>query len=295
MNNNERLKDAGDFPKVILLDTINYCNLRCSMCAHKVMTRPKGKMSMPLFQKLIDEIAKKDKNARVWMVFFGEALILKNKLYDEIKYAKNKGLTDVVLNSNGNLLDEKASLALIESGLDAIYIGIDAFSYETYNKLRVGGSYNKVVYNVNNLINIKRKLGVSKPEVFVQFVEMEENSKEIMLFTDYWAKQGAKVKIRPKVSWGGVVKPENVKNIDRYPCYWVMRSFNVCWDGKVVLCSVDLDAHVVVGDVNEWSIQDVWNGQLKGMRRYQLDGRYEQLPEFCRDCTDWQMARADYY
>jgi MoaA/NifB/PqqE/SkfB family radical SAM enzyme len=293
--NTERTEDAGTFPKVILLDTTNYCNLKCSMCGHRIMTREKGRMSMPLFRKIIDEIAEKDKTARVWMVFFGEALILRYKLLWQILYAKKKGLKDVVLNSNGCLLDEETSLGLIESGLDSIYIGIDAFNPETYSKIRVGGDYNQTVNNVNTLLDLKRKLGATNPKVFVQFVEMEENAAEIEDFTKYWTERGATVKIRPKVTWAGKVDPWKVQSVPRYPCYWAMRTFNICWDGRVVLCSVDYDARFVAGDINNESIQSVWLGSLKKIREYHTGGGYDSLPSFCRDCTDWQMAKAAYY
>jgi hypothetical protein len=48
-----RLKDAGDFPKVILIDTISYCNLRCSMCVHKDMTRKKELCRGAFLQRLL--------------------------------------------------------------------------------------------------------------------------------------------------------------------------------------------------------------------------------------------------
>jgi MoaA/NifB/PqqE/SkfB family radical SAM enzyme len=291
----ERTQDAGTFPKVVLIDTTNFCNLKCSMCGHRLMTREKGRMSMPLFRKIIDEIAEVDKSTRVWMVFFGEALILRYQLYWQILYAKRKGLTDVVLNSNGCLLDEEASRGLIESGLDAIYVGIDAFCPETYDKLRVGGDYNEVVANVNGLIDLKRKLGADKPEVFVQFVEMGDNEKEVEDFRKYWTEQGATVKIRPKITWAGTVESWKVKSIPRHPCYWAMRTCNICWDGRVVLCSVDYDAKFVAGDVSKDSIQTVWLGSLKKIREMHQSGDYDSLPDFCRDCTDWQMARAVYF
>lgn len=295
MNNQERIKDAGAFPKVILLDTTNFCNLKCSMCGHNTMTRDKGKMGMKLFRKIIDEIAERDKNVRVWMVFFGEALLLKYQLYWEILYAKRKGLQDVALNSNGNLLNEDACIGLIESGLDAIYVGIDAFNPDTYAKTRVGGDYDRVVANVNNLLELKKKMGVTKPQVFVQFVEMEQNKREVEEFTKYWTACGAIVKIRPKVTWAGAVSSWKVKNIERYPCYWAMRTFNICWDGRVSLCSVDYDAKFVAGDVSQNSIESIWQGSLKRIRDMQINGDYKSLPPFCRDCTDWQMARAEYF
>ena len=291
----ERTRDAGPFPKVILIDTTSFCNLRCSMCGHRLMTRKKGRMSMKLFRKIIDEIAEVDKTTRVWMVFFGEALLLRYRLYWEILYAKRKGLKDVVLNSNGCLLDEETCMGLIESGLDAIYVGIDAFSPETYSLLRVGGDYSKVVDNVKALLELERRMGISKPQVFVQFVEMEENEKEKEDFMNYWTEQGATVKIRPKVTWAGTVEPWKAKPVQRYPCYWAMRSFNICWDGRVVLCSVDYDAKFIAGDISRDSIQSVWLGSLKRIRELHASGAHDSLPSFCRDCTDWQMAKATFH
>ena len=295
-----RLEDAGDFPKVILIDTISYCNLKCSMCFHREMKRKKGIMPWPLFTKIIDEIAAVDKNVRVWMVFFGEALLLKKRkpsIFDMIAYAKKKGLTDVVLNSNANLLDEKAARGLIDAGLDAIYIGIDAFDPNTYEQIRIGGNYEETVANVLGLIRLKKELKTQNPEIFVQFVEMEINSKQKDKFVDFWTRQRVTAKIRPKVSWAGMVEAPNLvlDNKDRWPCYWAMQTVSITDQGKVVTCAVDLDAKFIAGDINTQSIKEVWNGELRKLRRIHLEGCFEKLPQNCRDCRDWQSARADYY
>ena len=293
-----RIKDAGDFPKVVLIDTISFCDLKCSMCGHKGMTRKRGKMSMELFRKIIDEIAETDKNTRIWMVFFGEALILKKTtLFPMIQYAKDKGLTDVVLNSNANLLDEEAAKSLIKSGLDAIYIGIDAFTQETYAKVRVGGDYHKVVNNIKNLIKLKKKFGVEKPQVYVQFVEMEVNKAEVNDFIKFWKQEGAIGKIRPMVSWAGLVDAPNltIPMQERWPCYWAMQTMSIADDGRVVMCAVDVDARFVAGNINQESIKSVWTGKLKKIREMHQNGEFDKLPFPCKECKDWQSARADYY
>ncbi len=295
-----RLDDAGEFPRVVLLDSISHCNLQCSMCVHDTMTRKRGIMPWNLFTKLVDEIAAEDPTVRVWMVFFGEALMLRRRkptIFDMIRYAKSKGLKDVVLNSNANLLDPESARQLIEAGLDAIYIGIDAFTPETYAKVRVGGNYQRVVSNVQGLLRLKQELGVSKPEIFVQFVEMDVNAAEKPGFIEFWGQQGANVKIRPKVSWGGKIEAPNLVlgQEDRWPCYWAMRSMSITDQGKVVTCAVDLDAGHVAGDVTTQTIKQVWNDGLKRLRELHLSGRWEELPQICRECRDWQSARADYY
>lgn len=295
-----RLADSGEFPKVVLIDTVSFCNLACSMCVHPEMTREKGVMPWNLFTKIIDEVAAEDKNARVWMVFFGEPLILKNRkpsIFDMIRYAKDKGLTDVVTNTNACLMDEDASRKIIESGLDAIYIGIDSFSPETYSTIRVKGDYDSTVKNIQYLLRLKEELKSEKPEVFVQFVEMDNNAHEKEAFIKFWGVQGAKVKIRPKVSWAGLIDAPNLVlgDEDRWPCYWAMQTMSITDQGKVVTCAVDLDARFIAGDITKSSLKEVWNGSLKELRKLHLEKRFTELPTICRNCKDWQSARADYY
>lgn len=294
----KRIKDAGGFPKVVLIDTTSFCDLRCSMCSHKNMTRKKGNMSEELFKKIIDEIAENNKNTRVWMVFFGEALILKKKnLFPMIAYAKEKGLKDVVLNSNANLLDKEAAFGLIKSGLDSIYIGIDAFNESTYNKIRTGGNYKKVVKNVTGLIKLKEKLKSKTPKVFVQFVEMDENKDQIKDFIVFWKSKGAIVKIRPKVSWAGLIEAPNLKlsQKERYPCHWAMQTISIASDGRAVLCAVDVDARFVAGDINKESIKKIWNGKLRKIRKMHEDKKFDKLPYPCKECGDWQAVKAEYH
>jgi radical SAM protein with 4Fe4S-binding SPASM domain len=295
-----RLDDAGSFPKVVLIDTVSFCNLECSMCVHKDMQRPRGYMPWPLFEKIIDEIAVENPDARVWMVFFGEALMLRKRkptIFDKIRFAKEKGLRDVVLNSNANLLDAEAAQSLIDCGLDAIYIGIDAATPESYARIRVGGDFHKVVSNVRHLLKLKREQSADTPRVFTQFVEMDENREERDEFIRFWTEQGATVKIRPKVSWAGQIDAPNLTlgDDERWPCYWAMQSMSITDQGKVVTCAVDLDARFVAGDVNQDSLKSIWNERLRQNRELHLDRKWDALPEVCRNCRDWQSARADFY
>jgi len=296
----ERYLEAGEFPKVVLIDTVSFCNLRCSMCFHRDMKRQRGFMSWGTFKKIIDEISLEDKNVRVWMAFFGEALIARKNpptIFDLIRYAKEQGLSDVVMNSNANLLDENSARSLIHSGLDGIYIGIDAATRETYEKLRVGGNFDVTVQNVNRLLELKMEMGATKPQVFTQFVEMDANHGEKEGFIGYWSERGAIVKIRPKVSWAGKIEAPNLKlgNENRLPCHWAMQTLSITDTGKVVLCAVDLDGQYVAGDIHTQTIKEIWNGPLKEIRKKHLEHDFHGLPEFCENCRDWQSAFADYH
>lgn len=295
--NNEKEMNKFTFPNTVLIDTVSFCNLRCSMCAHKDMKRKKGIMEWSLFKKIIDEIAKVDKNTRVWMAFFGESLVLKRtkpSIFEMILYAKSAGLKNVFLNSNGCLLDKESSEKLIASGLDEIYIGIDAFSEETYNKTRVGGIYTQVVHNVLDLIDVKKKKGAKNFKIHVQFVEMEENAKERDAFINYWISKGVDVKIRQKLSWAGLV--DNASNNDlgnRHMCYWMMNSMSITDAGDVAICAADPEARFIAGDIGKQSIKKIWNGNLKNLREFHEKEEWDKLPYPCNECNDWKISYAD--
>lgn len=295
----DRIEATTDFPKVVLLDNTSACNLRCSMCDHQNIKKYRKIQTMPmeLYRKIIDEIAVENPSARVWQIFFGDPFLCRS-MPERIAYAKHKGLTDVVVNTNGCLMTPEKSRQYIEAGLDAIYVGIDATTEETYGKIRVGGDFALTINNVLAYRDALQRYGKPEQKLFVQFVASEFNEDEIDAFKTFWADNGVNVKIRPKISWAGLITAENLhKNteIERKPCYWLMQTINICADGRVALCSVDLHCRVPSGDVTKTTIKDLWqNGLLREYREMHAAGEFSRLPAMCRECMDWQSAYADY-
>ena len=78
-------------------------------------------------------------------------------------------------------------------------------------------------------------------------------------------------------------------------CFYKMR---ITSDGKAILCSADWDHKLVVGDLREQSIKDVWDSDT--LFEYQvkfLRGERSEMP-ICRDCTSFrhtQLVHLDPY
>jgi MoaA/NifB/PqqE/SkfB family radical SAM enzyme len=253
-------------------------------------------MDWKLYCKIVDEIALENPHIRVWEIFFGEPFICKD-IAERVKYAKDRGLTDVVTNTNGVLMTDERARKIITAGLDAIYVGIDAFSKEVYDQIRVGGNFAKVVANVLNYKKLLGEIGKPNQQIFVQFVKGEINEHEAESFRIFWTESGINVKIRPRISWIGAIDAPNLWDngeVQRKPCYWLMRTLNICVDGTVALCAADLSRRVNCGDVNSQSLKEVWAGVLKQYRDAQAAGKYGDLPQVCQDCRDWQSAYAEF-
>ena len=298
INKISRTTEAVEFPTTILIDNINACNLRCSMCDHPNMKKYRKVqiLDFELYKKIVREIAHENPSARVWEIFFGDPFLCRD-MPKRIAYAKNMGLTDVVLNSNGMMMSPQRSLALITAGLDAMYVGVDSTSSDIYRQIRVGGNYEKVVNNVLAYRDNLLSHGNPNQKLFVQFVVSDINEHEVELFRKFWTENGVNVKIRPKISWAGLVTATNLQpnsNVKRLPCFWLMQTINICADGTVALCSVDVHRRVNCGDVNNSSIKEIWAATLKKYREMHKEGRFSELPEMCRNCSDWQSAYSDY-
>jgi MoaA/NifB/PqqE/SkfB family radical SAM enzyme len=281
-----------------LIDNCCACNLKCSMCDHENIKnyRKIQVMDFTLYTKLIDEIASEKPEARVWQIFFGDPFLCKD-MPVRIAYAKTAGLQDVVLNSNGVLMTEEKAKSLVTAGLDAMYVGIDAVTPDVYNQIRIGGDFSQTVSNILKYRDLLVKYGNGRQKLYVQFVVSDINEHQVEKFSEFWKNEAVTVKIRPKVSWAGLVRADNLQqnnDATRRPCYWLMRTMSICADGRVALCAVDLHCRVVCGNAIGTSLKVLWSEALASYRQMHLLNHWQALPEMCRNCRDWQSGYAEF-
>jgi len=303
-NEYEIYKRESTFPSQLLMDTVSHCNLNCIMCARQYEPRKWGWMSDKLALKIIDEVADTSPETRIWFCYFGEPLVAKNKrfgLFERIKYAKEKGIRKTVINSNANLMDKKCVEKIINSGLDEIYIGLDAATPETYSKIRVGGDYDRVVKNIEFLLWRLENENLENPKVVTQFGVYDENENEVEAFEKFWESKGVKAFVRPKLTWLGYLEDKIRTTEKRWPCSWLFDSINILETGMVPYCICDWDNRRPFGDINKESIKDVWQKKIRYYQILHAQERWDELPEFCQQCRDWQAKAKknqeflDYY
>lgn len=279
-----------DFPVDVAIESIAICNLQCIMCPQAKLTRERGIMHPDVYKKIIDEVAQESPTTRIWLALMGEATLLKSEICRRVKYASDKGL-NVNFNTNAVLLDPNLADELIDSNPNTIYIGLDATTEETYNKVRIGGDFNKVVANAEYLIKHKRP----EQTVIMQFIEMFENCHETEEFKEYWLSKGVPVKLRPRLGWGVGVGADNLMLSDkeRFPCQWLLRTCSIHWDGRFAQCDGDFNTLYSPGDIRMQTIKEVWNGELAKRREWHWTGDFTHLP--CSECKDWQAGRSYFY
>jgi len=264
------------------------------MCPRE-LNRPFGYMGIKLFHKIIDESILYGKRLIITINKDGEPL-LHPELPQMIQYAKDKKAAfKINFYTNGILLTEEKSLELIKSGLDTIHISIDAFTNETYKKVKNCQKLNIVEENVKKLIELKKKLYSKTPLVIVKIIHTRDTRGEIKLFKKKWHQIADFIEIGEYHTWDGSLNssaisgdPETIQKTERYPCTFLWYNPVILWDGRVTTCCVDYQGKGIIGNMNEDPLAKIWQGEiLQKIRKAHLEDKYDSIP-LCSRCQFWR-------
>ncbi len=263
-------------PEIVQIESTNICNAKCVFCPRDDMHRKQGVMDVPLFQKIVDECVRLGIR-HIRLHNYGESFIDRH-LVEKIRYAKAAGVPNVGLISNGSLIDEKAARGIIDAGLDAINISLDAAGAESFERTRIGLKYRRVVENIERLVQLRKDAGRRRPKLILSFVRQGNNAEE-EAFIARWSAVADKVHVTDLHNWAGVL---HRKSDVKYPCYRPWLTFTILWDGRVSLCCADLDGQTILGDVRTSTIEAIWNGDtFRAVRRSHLESGG---PTLCQSC-----------
>ncbi len=271
----------GDFPLNLDIESTNACDLRCIMCTRNFMTEKIGSISWDLYKKVVDE-ASDYRLPALKLNFRGEPL-LHPDLPKLVKYAKDKGVLEVQFNTNGLSLTEKKSEELIKAGLDRIIFSVDGATKGTYEGIRTGSNFERVVGNIKRFVEIRNRVGLKRPVVRAQMVKMEENKHEVEQFLNMWRDVVNRVAItsqrEPYIKGKG-----SPKKLEHFPCHQVWQRLVVWWTGEVFMCCGDWHGEYPLGDAKKDSLHDLWHGKKYDfVRKLHSAGKLEDLP-ICARC-----------
>lgn len=290
-------------PMAVSIEPTTSCNLRCPECPSglRAFSRPTGMLKLADFQHIIEPI-----KASLWAInfYFQGEPFLNKELLPMVRLAADAGIYTST-STNAHYFDESRALETVQSGLHRLIISLDGTSQETYEQYRIGGNLEKVLEGTKRVIAAKRKLKSSSPHIIFQFLVVRPNEHQTQEALQL-AKELGVDEVRFKTAQiydyenGNDLIPHN----DAYSRYrqksdgkWVLKNkmSNHCWrmwqgcvftwDGRVVPCCFDKDAHHPMGKVGNEDFNSVWKGlQYNNFRNAVLKGRSEI--DICRNCSE---------
>lgn len=254
-----------------------------------------------VYEKVIDELAPR----LTYLIFYfqGEPY-LNPKFLDHVAFA-NKRKIYTATSTNAHYLKDEVAKKTVESGLDRLIISIDGTTQDIYQQYRKGGRLEKVIEGTKNVVKWKKELKSKTPHIIFQYLVVKPNEHQLEDVKKLADELGVdEVAFKTAQIYDYEDGSELIPTIEKYSrykqlksgkwaiknklvnhCWKMWHSCVITWDGKVVPCCFDKDAHHQLGEMSDTSFESVWRGaSYKQFRQALIRSRSEI--EICKNCSE---------
>ena len=169
-------------PKILQVEISSACNANCIYCPRTVLRDRwvSAFMDPGLFRKVVREALGIGSIEYVHLQGWGEPTLHPNlmDLVNEVSGRVSFGFT-----TNATLLDSNNAEKILRRGVSVIAVTFAGARAITHNSIRRGCDFDKVIRNVKNLLNVKRRLG-SDARVIASYVMLSMNVHEVPEFIE---------------------------------------------------------------------------------------------------------------
>jgi radical SAM protein with 4Fe4S-binding SPASM domain len=312
-------------PYIFNLETTNHCNMTCVMCPRtELMTRNIKWFKRDLLPGVLDQItAHSEEDLNKFKSYIENKYHISEKDRSENSFYYNVSSRCLTLHGYGEpILDphipEIVSMCtergiptyfscvpanirmdriekLMEAGLGVLKFSIDALNDQLAKDIRgKRNNFTSAMKNIDDVIEFKAKHPEFSTKIVTTMIslssseerrEMEEN------FLDLW--EG--IRVYPYIKsqdnrwlYEDQKEPGEVDTCTKEYCEYPWTSMTIMADGSVVPCTQDYDVEMVMGNVYEESLKEIWNGEkYREFREWHITGNFPKgykCSERCDQC-----------
>lgn len=168
-----------DLPGYLQIEPVGQCNLRCQMCSIQFRQDgppygPPAFMNFDHYTRIINQFTGL---RELHLQGLGEPM-MHPRFFDMVEYAASRGIS-VSTNSNLTLLNERRAVRCISSGLNSIHVSLDGATAATYERIRLRAHFDRVLANLERLLQARLRLASSLPHLRLVMVIMRQNLPEL--------------------------------------------------------------------------------------------------------------------
>lgn len=281
-------------PRTINIDTSSKCNLSCTKCLYhsaaspfRVKKNDEVQMEFETFKRVIDKIYDEIGNGvSINPAVRGECLLNKS-IIQMLEYAAKKGF-DISFFTNGQACTPDVFKTLMKIGVKWINFSVDSIEKVLYEKLHRGGSYMRLMQNIQQAVLIKGHNYF--PVIGIHYVEHPENEDTFKDFFSYWAEKvdyifhSSLCDVRNDFQ---SYKPP-LKLPYRYPCFNLWSHLYIDGRGQIFICGVWNQKGYQKKDFFSDTIYNLWNSDFFNLARHmQFEPMLQRGMELCRKDPSW--------
>jgi radical SAM protein with 4Fe4S-binding SPASM domain len=166
-------------PTFLQVEPVGQCNLRCQMCPIQFRTDgpPHGPPAFMPFERFVQILDQFPGVPELQLQGLGEPM-MHPRFFDMVEHAVGRGM-QVSTNSNLTLLNARRAERCVRSGLAWLHVSIDGATAETYERIRLRSRLERVLHNLQTLLDARRRLESELPHLRLVMVIMRQNLHEL--------------------------------------------------------------------------------------------------------------------
>ena len=296
-------------PRYIDVELTNACNFHCCFCptGTNSMMRTKGFMPDDVVESLAASI-EKYKIPGIRVIGWGEPT-LHPKWLQILKRIKNIKLGEnshgggvlIHLGTNGSLLTDENMREIVSMGIDSLKFSFQGADADSYNEMRDGGDYDTLMAKLKRMYEIRGEsvrpyIQVSTTLTVEKAEQVESFRREVEQYCDYCnightmlnhlSVEQMKIADDKKKKIKSMQEQESVKHVFRKVCTDAFDKFDVHWNGDMSLCCSDYDNFLVVGNIMDMDVKQIFNGKIADLYRNMIvKGEYGRI-KCCSTCWE---------
>jgi radical SAM protein with 4Fe4S-binding SPASM domain len=282
----EKLRESVPLPFAwtLFLDVTNACNFKCIFCPTgnpdmlAGTKRTLGHMSMELFEKIVRDLKQAPRLKMLNLYKDGEPLVHR-QFTRMVQMLKDADVSERLwVKTNGVLIERHPDLATC--GLDMVGISVPGVNEQAIRKVAgVKVDYQRYVETVKRLYESSRtfEISVKIADTGLEQGEIDKFYHDFEDISDYISVEGlhgwsaSDVK-NLQIHDSGTFDGNKFEYKTTCPLPFYMMTVN--WNGVVSVCNDDWGYWHQLGNVNNESLLEIWNGErYSEFRRMHLDGR----------------------
>lgn len=247
MNSEISSQQQSNIPLMVEIETQTNCNRSCSYCPNNIYSRQFRQMEMPLIKKILNELSCMGFKGRLSFHFYNEPL-LDNRLPSIIRLSRTLiPRSRIVIYTNGDFLNLDLFRELLQCGCDLLLVTEQE--------------------NASHDFRWVEQLSLwERDHLFYQTYKNPE-----ILYTN----RGG---LLPHVA--------EIKEPLCVPCTAPSTTCVISAEGNVVLCYEDYLERIVMGNVCEDTIENIWNSSPFRQIRTKLAIGDRTVTELCKACNN---------
>lgn len=283
-----------------VIEINNTCNIDCLMCKTSLSTRQKGRMTTEMLELSVKRTIEFGVR-EVELHTLGDPLA--NPRLAEVFALLRRHRLRTGISTNGLLLHRHVDTLLeFVDVCSSLSFSIDGATAPTYERIRAGGNWDQLLANLDLA---KEKLKPNGFRIRSAMVVSRENVHEIGMFIERFRHHVTEPQADLFFGFVNSLAPDNAyfeaTNLFRIhthlntPCHMVSGTIpHTLVDGRVSICSRDYDGSLVVGDIRQHSLAEIFQGDsMQALQRAHAAGDVSAYP-LCRTCftVDHRIADA---